>query len=235
MELLLDSSIRDWVLIPILLVVFLSGMLRSVLSQMTSAGKDPEKDETMINQATTRTGRLKANYKYLPELAFRKRRSFFCTEKTGFLYKEVDSGGMPAMMDPSSQLGMLKKNAATGITTMLLLTWVGHFCSGFILARVPFPLTQKFRSMLQRGVELNALDVTYVSSSSLYFLALFGMNGVLNLVMGDRKESLSNLAMPQMAPGGKNLEKVMSSERENLELIDYKFALEQVEDYFINT
>jgi hypothetical protein len=48
---------------------------------------------------------------------------------------------------------------------------VGYECitSDFvhvIAAKIPFPLTQRFRSMLQRGIELGSLDVTYVSSQS---------------------------------------------------------------------
>lgn len=51
-----------------------------------------------------------------------------------------------------------------------------------MLGKVPFPLTQKFRGMLQRGVEIQNLDVRYISSLSLYFLILFGvskLNGIL--------------------------------------------------------
>ena len=38
-----------------------------------------------------------------------------------------------------------------------------------VVGRVPFALSQRFRGMLQRGVALRALDVTYVSSLSWYF------------------------------------------------------------------
>lgn len=240
MELLLDSSIRDWVLIPIIVVVFLSGMLRVILSHLMDSKQDPEKDDVVVTQAVMRSQKLRQNYSILPEHSFKLRRSFFCKPVTGFLHKEFESAGVAGFMDPSAQLGMIKKNAAYGITTFLLFSWVSSFCSGFILARVPFPLTQKFRSMTQRGVELDALDVTYVSSSSLYFLALFGMNGILSLVMGDvltSKDKIQNLAMGMMpgaaGPGGKDLGKVMTGERENLELVTYNFALDGIEDYFL--
>ena len=41
-----------------------------------------------------------------------------------------------------------------------------------------------FKVMLQRGVDLNTLDVQYVSSLSWYFLVTFGLNGVVRLLMG---------------------------------------------------
>jgi len=44
--------------------------------------------------------------------------------------------------------------------------WVSFFFSGFVVAKVPFALTMRFRQMLQRGVDLQGLDVTYISSLS---------------------------------------------------------------------
>ena len=147
---------------------------------------------------------------------------------------------MNAMFDPTQMMAGMKRNMVYGVSSMLLLTWVSSFFSGFILARVPFPLTQKFRGMLQRGVELNALDVTYVSSSSWYFLVLFGISGLLTLILGDRRdpnEKLSNLAAPMMAMGGgggKDLNKITAAERENLELVKYSFELQGVEKRFLD-
>lgn len=70
------------------------------------------------------------------------------------------------MSDPSMMMDMMKKNLNMIVPQMLSMFWVNFFFSGFVIAKIPFPLTQKFRGMLQRGVDLQSLDVTYVSSLS---------------------------------------------------------------------
>ncbi|CAN0443717.1 unnamed protein product [Scytosiphon promiscuus] len=39
--------------------------------------------------------------------------------------------------------------------------------------------------MLQRGVLLGTLDASYVSSTSWYFLVMFGLKSVINLFLRD--------------------------------------------------
>lgn len=52
------------------------------------------------------------------------------------------------------------------------------------LVKLPFPLTPRFKSMFQRGIEsLDGLDETYISSLSWYFVVLFGLMGVNSLIM----------------------------------------------------
>ncbi len=59
------------------------------------------------------------------------------------------------MMQSQTQMfSTLKGSFATMITMMLQMGWVNYFFSGFILAKVPFPLTQKFRGMMQNGVDM---------------------------------------------------------------------------------
>lgn len=59
---------------------------------------------------------------------------------------------------------------------------VNFFFSGFILGRIPFALSPKFRIMLQRGIDLPSLDPSYFTSLSYYILLLFGLRGVLTLM-----------------------------------------------------
>ena len=70
---------------------------------------------------------------------------------------------------------------------MLMFTGIGSVFQGFITAQVPFPLGFKFKNMLQQGLAVQALDPTYVSSMSWAFLLIYGLNGVLGLMLADQK------------------------------------------------
>jgi hypothetical protein len=86
---------------------------------------------------------------YLTDRAMKVRRNFYTQSEGGLLDQKFEpSGGPMAMMDPSKMVGGMKQNLVYTVSTIFMLTWVNTFCSGFILARVPFPLTQKFRGML---------------------------------------------------------------------------------------
>ena len=127
-------------------------------------------------------------------------------------------------------------------------------------ARLPFPLTLRFKSMLQRGVDTADMDVTWVSSLSWYFLNLFGLNSIYTLVLGgdnaaDQTKDMqavselvssgraqltcllqANMAMPGAAmPGApaQDYSKLFNAERENLEIsppVYHRWVGDDVED-----
>eukprot|EP00295_Goniomonas_pacifica_P041705 CAMPEP_0175988184 /NCGR_PEP_ID=MMETSP0108-20121206/51112_1 /TAXON_ID=195067 ORGANISM="Goniomonas pacifica, Strain CCMP1869" /NCGR_SAMPLE_ID=MMETSP0108 /ASSEMBLY_ACC=CAM_ASM_000204 /LENGTH=145 /DNA_ID=CAMNT_0017319521 /DNA_START=20 /DNA_END=457 /DNA_ORIENTATION=- len=113
-----------------------------------------------------------------------------------------------------------------------LMGIVSFFFSGFVMVKIPFPLSLRFKSMTQRGVELSSLDVTFVSSFSWYILVSVGLQGVLSLILG--KHSLLNEAdvmQSQMSTAGQPMDtpKIYAAEKENLELMDHTFHLADVE------
>ena len=105
--------------------------------------------------------------------------------------------------DPLAMVGMMKQNLVMIVPNMLLMGWITYFFSGFILVKLPFPLTDRFKQMLQRGVALGGLDVSYVSSLSWYFVNLFGLRGLFACVLGSDSAGLDNAeVMAQQMQGG---------------------------------
>lgn len=95
----------------------------------------------------------------------------------------ADDDPMANMMNP---LSMMKGNMAFMVQNMVMMQGIQHFFSGFILLKVPFPLTMGFKQMFQRGLhELPTLDTSYVSSVSWYFLVMFGLRSFFKLAIGD--------------------------------------------------
>lgn len=133
-------------------------------------------------------------------------------------------------------------------------SWV-HF-----IVKLPFPLTIRFKSMLQSGVATHDLDVRWVSSLSWYFLNLFGLQSVFIFILGNdngesvhhyrrcgfwkltRSAAANQMAqqMSQMNPGaggmfqpGQDMDKSFQAEAENLEVMEHEYILNGIEKRLI--
>jgi hypothetical protein len=58
---------------------------------------------------------------------------------------------------------------------------INYFFPGFIVAKLPFTLTERFRAMTQQGLQVPQLDTSYVSTGSWYFFAQMGLAPLLML------------------------------------------------------
>lgn len=123
--------------------------------------------------------------------------------------------------------------------------------------KLPFPITIKFKSMLQAGVQTKDMDPRWMSSISWYFLCIFGLQFVYVFLLGSdngerplRLPQSSNetnypspaasqmaqqMAAQQMPMGGmggpgQDPDKQFKAEAENLAVVEHYSVLDDVEE-----
>lgn len=258
----MDPAIRDFVLIPIFVVVVLTTVLRSNLTKVFGSGQPPQKapalSELKYLVMFQRLANLRRNRNYISNFAAKKALYLNTNERKGplgLLQREPPQqlSAMEKMMqqnqDPSTALNMVKSQFMFLGVHGTLGYWVSHLFSGFLVAKTPFPLTFKIKSMLQRGVDVAALDTSYVSSLSWYFFIMISSSGLIQLasyLFSDSSSSLSSgqddqsellmmasggmmPAMNPMGPSSVDIKKQTETERDALQVLSHEFALENSE------
>lgn len=203
--LVLDPAIRDWVVLPMVLVVVLVGMGRhyvQTLIKTTPVLTEHDLTEIRCKQTLQQAARLRTHGQYLQHSAFQKRKTYFTKKKTGVLREKCPPPSNP-MSNPLAMVDMMKGNITFMLPNFAMMGFVSSFFSGFVVLKVPFPMpSTRFKLMLQRGVDLQSLDVSYVSSLSWYFLLTFGLTGVYKLILGDDVDLDDSKMMQKQVRGG---------------------------------
>eukprot|EP00002_Diphylleia_rotans_P014898 TRINITY_DN2893_c0_g1_i1.p1 TRINITY_DN2893_c0_g1~~TRINITY_DN2893_c0_g1_i1.p1 ORF type:complete len:193 (+),score=45.57 TRINITY_DN2893_c0_g1_i1:46-624(+) len=188
--LMLDPAIRDWVMIPIVLVTLLVSLFRSYIANAFRA----EQRETLVNarvgQMLQRSSRLRLNASSIPKESFEKRKQHFNNPDSGVLSQTdgIPQGPVNVFSNPDMMMGQMRRSMTTLLPNMILMGVISFIFSGFVVVKLPFSLTQSFRSMLQRNIDIPNFDISYVSSMSWYLLNFFGMRGVFSLIVGQESK-----------------------------------------------
>ncbi|VDD80834.1 unnamed protein product [Mesocestoides corti] len=131
---------------------------------------------------------------------------------------------------PSMLTDMMKGNMLNVVPMLVIGGWINWAFSGFLTTKVPFPLTYRFKPMLQRGCEtLVSLDASWVSSASWYFLNIFGLRSLHELVLGSDNAASQAVLMqdhtltPPQQP--QDMQKAFKAEWEAVEVVHHKWAL----------
>ena len=199
-NILLDSDIRDWVVLPLFVIMVSAGLLRVHVGMLLKP--DPKNQEKVMQRSqasvratsTLKTGaihflsssKLESRKLAYPEIL--KDQAEWC--ETYLEEKERKKEENPAEDDddlpnPLAAMDGMKGGMVGMVQNMVMMQGIQFFFSGFILLKVPFSLTMGFKQMFQKGMEgLVNLDTSYVSSISLYFLFMYGLRAFFRLVMG---------------------------------------------------
>ncbi|KAJ3234621.1 ER membrane complex subunit 3 [Chytriomyces hyalinus] len=186
----LDPAIRDWVLMPIMAAMILVGILRHFATQLINTMPKSTLKDIRQGCALIRSRQLRFTTD-IPEHAFETRRQFLMDafEKNEYMKNPDAATSTPnPMQDPAAMANMmegLKKNMLMFVPQTIIMNWITFFFSGFILIKLPFPLTLRFKAMLQSGIETRDMDVTWVSSLSWYFLNLMGLQSIFTIILGE--------------------------------------------------
>ncbi len=236
-DLVLDASIRVWVFLPIVMITFFVGIVRHYVSIVISSTKKIELQQVMDSQAMIRSRLLRENGKYLPKHSFLMRRQYFNNEESGYFKVSLKrpSNAPNPMTDPSMMTDMLKGNVTNVLPMILIGGWINWTFSGFVTTKVPFPLTLRFKPMLQRGIELMSLDASWVSSASWYFLNVFGLRSIYALVLGENNAADQTRVMQDQMSGAAmamptDPKQAFKAEWEALEICEHQWALKSVEN-----
>ena len=150
-ELRLDPAIRLWVFLPIVVITFLVGIVRHYVSVLLTSTKKVDLKQVKDSQILLRARALRENARYIPKHSFLMRRHYLNNEETGVLKKQQQTQSAPPnpMTDPSMMTDMLKGNLTNVLPMIVIGGWINWHFSGFVTTKVPFPLTLRFKPMLQ--------------------------------------------------------------------------------------
>ncbi|ORX87315.1 transmembrane protein [Anaeromyces robustus] len=240
-DLYLDPSIKYWVLFPIMIVMFLVGILRHNITTILSVNQSLSTGEVKESLAV-KYGRLFiANKNYIPESTFKLRKNYwYDAYNSGKYLNDPNATANGDMLDPAnmeSTMTGMKKAFANLIPQYVLMSWVSYFFAGFVIIKLPFYLPTRFKEMFQRGIDTQNLDISWVSSLSWYFFNLFGLGGIFSLILGSNNSagSAKDIApQMQMAPNQKDrFNKLHKSLAEEVKIVEHSWALDDIEDQIL--
>lgn len=240
-----DPQLFYWILLPITIVMIVTGVLRHYATVLMATSSKKVDSKTMKEQHGLVKGvSLRNNHHVLSTPSFLSRRNTLVTAfQEGKYLQEPRKAGQSTsnpMSDPNAMegmMGMMKNNMAMIIPNTLIMSWINASFSGYVIMKLPFPLTIKFKSMLQAGVATRDMDPRWMSSISWYFLCIFGLQTVFNFLLGSnaanqmtqQMSGTHQVASNPFAPG-QDPNKQFIAEVENLAVIEHYSTLENVED-----
>eukprot|EP00890_Picochlorum_soloecismus_P005975 jgi/Picsp_1/6379/NSC_03727-R1_protein len=240
--LVIDRDVRNWVLIPLTVSVLLLLLLRQYASVLLTgqSGGGEAQDENDVRQKAVldRCKVMKASSGLLTPSGFHQRIRYFTDQETGVLKQDIGKKDMAEMMmkNPDMMTGMMKQQLGGLGPQLLLGAFVNYFFRGFILGKLPFSLSPKFRGMLQSGIDLPSLDVSYLSSLSYYMLLLFGSRGILTLFFRDVVNDAAMAAQMQMQaqkgfmnPASADPKKAFEDEAKAMDLLQHRWRMQDSE------
>ena len=162
-SLFLDPALRDWVLLPIFVVMIMVGILRHYATELLKSSPKSEslksiREKYPLNHpfffkfcrlALARAQLLRMNAHHVPPSSFENRKKFTqMAFSKGEYLKDPESRGQPPpnpLTDPGGMdqmMDMMKGNMVMFIPQTIIMAWINFFFSGFVLRFEPLTLSK---------------------------------------------------------------------------------------------
>ena len=137
-----DSKPSYWILLPITVVMILTGILRHYLSTLLqSSPKRQLLPKIREQRSLGRAQNLRNNYQQVSKAAFERRKEAFLDgTRDGRFLADPDFKNKPKpnpMSDPAmmeGMMGMMKGNVAMMVPQSLIMGWINAFFSGYVIS-----------------------------------------------------------------------------------------------------
>lgn len=131
-DIILDPSIRDWVVLPMVLVMVLIGLLRHYIQTLLKSKKPMDLTQVQQMSLLKRSQRLRTNAAFLMPSAFESRKAYLVAKKDkdnhkGLLRFKQASSQVNPMTDPSGMMDMMKGNMTFMIPNVLMMGLISFF------------------------------------------------------------------------------------------------------------
>ncbi|SCU99293.1 LADA_0H18800g1_1 [Lachancea dasiensis] len=242
-ELTLDPNLKYWVLFPISIVMILVGVCRQYIMVLLGLKtKVVSRKRITEIQYINKAQALLGNGTNLSAESFKIRQEYLASvlAEGKFLVQQEQSETPPnPLADPNTSdamMGMVTSNLANYVPQTLIMWWVNYFFAGFLLMKLPFPLTIKFKEMLQNGIMTPDLDARWVSSISWYFISTLGLNPVNNLLFGNSSSAneITGAAQQQQQlnsmPGGPSPEALTKGLSNDITIFQHESCFDSIEE-----
>lgn len=242
-DLVLDWRIRFWVLLPITVASILIGLLRSSFVSLLIRPHRVDLFKVRDASALSRSSAFRRASHILHPAQVVSRRSAFLSSEGPLKRASTDKASpLASVMNPDQIGNQVVGILSSTVPTVVLGAWVRSMFGGFAVCRVPFPLSQRFRGMLQSGIERagQSLDVRYVSAFSWFIFNLFGSSTITQLLLPAGVDPVDNFpsdnatsAAGQLSAVFRGFNDARETERKALDSLNPTYSLREVESRLV--
>lgn len=232
-EFVLDSRITLWAMLPISLATLAMVLLRRSLSVLWTEQVPQTLPKIRDAAVLGRAANLRISGSCISRAQFLVRKSYFVNKRSGVLLtpKTVAATTTVGLMSPQTLTNQVVGVMSSILPQMALGGWARYLFAGVTVCRLPFSLSERFRAMLQSGMEPagQGVGVHYVSALSWYVLNLFGNSAVVYVFSYRSRKVQPKTNLAATLALNMNPTKVFSNERKNLLSVDYTPFLDKLE------